>query len=335
VTIKLSICIPTYNFGEFIGQTLDSIIPQLTNDVELIVLDSNSIDNTFEQVTLRMESCPQLSYYKKDFRGGIDADIESIVSLSKGKYCWLFSADDLMYPNAVKLVLNYIHLNHDIYLNENILCSLDMKPLMGNPPLSNIEKPTLFDTSNNESRSSYFRSARSTEAFFSFLAGPIFKKTLWDEGTPFSRKFFGNRWIVAAHLLEMLNKGVTIFYLNKVLLQKRGDNDSFMELGLVNRMRLAIIGFRRMGNSVFGIDSIEAKHIRRCISNDLSLKHLLNAKLFLINSGDKFGVRRMDQLVTIHYSDIGFRNKVCILVYKNLPIFVLIIAKKIKYLLRR
>ena len=33
--IKLSICIPTYNFGEFIGETLESIIGQAGDEVEM------------------------------------------------------------------------------------------------------------------------------------------------------------------------------------------------------------------------------------------------------------------------------------------------------------
>lgn len=32
-TIRLSICIPTYNFGSFIGETLESILPQVTEGV--------------------------------------------------------------------------------------------------------------------------------------------------------------------------------------------------------------------------------------------------------------------------------------------------------------
>jgi abequosyltransferase len=48
--IRLSICIPTYNFGEFIGETLKSVTDQARNGVEIIVVDGASTDNTAEIV---------------------------------------------------------------------------------------------------------------------------------------------------------------------------------------------------------------------------------------------------------------------------------------------
>ena len=37
----LSICIATYNRARFIGETLDSIIPQVTPAVEIVIVDGN------------------------------------------------------------------------------------------------------------------------------------------------------------------------------------------------------------------------------------------------------------------------------------------------------
>ena len=47
---ELSICIPAKNFGQFIGETLDSIIQQANKNVEIVVLDGGSTDNTQEIV---------------------------------------------------------------------------------------------------------------------------------------------------------------------------------------------------------------------------------------------------------------------------------------------
>jgi abequosyltransferase len=49
-SLLLSICIATYNRGGYIGETLDTIIPQLDNDVELLVVDGASTDNTKDVV---------------------------------------------------------------------------------------------------------------------------------------------------------------------------------------------------------------------------------------------------------------------------------------------
>ena len=51
-SVRLSICIPVYNFGPFVGQTLDSILGQsgMGEGVEVLVVDGASTDNTEEVV---------------------------------------------------------------------------------------------------------------------------------------------------------------------------------------------------------------------------------------------------------------------------------------------
>jgi abequosyltransferase len=118
----LSICIPTYNFGKFIGITLDSITQNLREGVEVVILDGGSTDDTGRVVAQRQHDYPQIKYHRQEFRGGIDRDIAKVVSLSSGKYCWLFSADDIMKPGVVSKVLDGLQSNCDIYLCEHTLC---------------------------------------------------------------------------------------------------------------------------------------------------------------------------------------------------------------------
>lgn len=321
-TTALSICIPTYNFGQFIGRTLDSILPQISAEVELIVLDGGSTDNTFDEVAVRQRDCPQLSYYQQGFRGGIDRDIEKAISLAQGKYCWLFSADDLMLPGAIEKVLAAIQSNYDVYLCEHVLCSLEMQPIREHPPFNKMSHPRLFNLGDASHREEYFRSARTSEAFFSFLSGPIFKKEIWDGATNIPESFRNSCWIVAGHLLSMIPRGITLYYLNEILIHKRGDNDSFVEKGMVNRYAIAINGYRKIANTIFGYDSLEAFHIRRSICNDLTIKHLLNVKLDCVNGRLHEDKIALDRLAAIHYSDPQLSNSINLLIYNITPMFV-------------
>ncbi|OZA05611.1 MAG: hypothetical protein B7X95_05770, partial [Methylophilaceae bacterium 17-44-8] len=106
--IKLSICIPTYNYGAYIGETLYSILSQVTDELEVIVLDGGSTDETSTVIANYQRNYPQLCYYKQDHRGGIDRDIDKLLNLAKGKYCWLFSADDIMAPHSIDIILGEI-----------------------------------------------------------------------------------------------------------------------------------------------------------------------------------------------------------------------------------
>jgi len=104
--IKLSICIATYNRAEFIGATLESIIPQLTPQTELVVVDGASTDNTKEVVQDLAATCKRLRYFRLPKKGGVDQDYCSAVELANGDYVWLFSDDDLFETGAVKRILS-------------------------------------------------------------------------------------------------------------------------------------------------------------------------------------------------------------------------------------
>ena len=313
--IQLSICIPTYNFGKFIGLTLDSLLPQVCSGIEVIVLDGGSIDDTADVVSIRQREYPLLTYHYQSFRGGIDRDIEKVVSLAQGQYCWLFSADDIMLPGAVNKILEAIKSNADVYICEHVLCNLKMDPISEHPPFNNISHPRLFNLGDASQRKEYFRSARTSEAFFSFLSGPIFRKTIWDSAN-IPESFRGTCWIVAGHLLSMVSKGLTVNYLGETLLHKRGENDSFSDRGMVNRYRIAIEAFHHVGNSVFGKFSEEAFHIRRVLQLDIPFRYLILAKLKAAEHPDREDIQVLNRLAMMHYADPSISNWIKYTLYK-------------------
>lgn len=329
VVPKLSICIPTYNFGKFIGETLDSILPQVSSEVEVIILDGGSADDTADIVRAKQQDYPQLTYFHQNFRGGIDRDIEKVVSLAQGRYCWLFSADDIMQSGSVDKVLEAIKSNHDVYLCEHVLCDIEMNQISEYPPFNNIAHPKLFNLGDIFDKNEYFRSARTSEAFFSFMTGPIFKKSAWDS-TIVPESFYGTCWIVAGHLLSLIPAGITVSYLGEVLLHKRGGNDSFSDRGIVNRFRIAIENFQHVAHEVFGVHSEEAFHIRRVLQQDISFRSLIVMKLRAARNPEKEDIKVLDRIVKMHYADLGFKNRMKYVLYKKTPIFMLEIAYLIK-----
>ncbi len=103
---RLSICIATYNRSNFIAETLESIIPQLSDDIELLVVDGASTDNTEIILNEYALKEPRLRYVRFDKKGGVDQDYCKAVEMARGQYCWLFTDDDLIKPGAVNAVLN-------------------------------------------------------------------------------------------------------------------------------------------------------------------------------------------------------------------------------------
>ena len=105
---KLSICIATYNRGKFIGETLDSILVQMSPHVELVIVDGASPDNMAEVVGKYVTRFPEIQYYRQSKNSGVDADYDKAVGYANGEYCWLMTDDDLLRPGAVARVLQAI-----------------------------------------------------------------------------------------------------------------------------------------------------------------------------------------------------------------------------------
>jgi len=127
--LRLSICVPTYNFGAFIGATLDSIVGQATDEVEIVVVDGASTDDTAQVVQKIGQVFPRLRYYRREINGGVDADLAEAVDLARADYCWLMSADDVLVPHAVERILGELKEVYDVYLCNRTECDRDLTPI--------------------------------------------------------------------------------------------------------------------------------------------------------------------------------------------------------------
>jgi abequosyltransferase len=321
--LSLSICIPTYNFGKFIGQTLDSIIPNLTEGVEVVILDGGSTDDTMDIVAQRQHKYLQIKYHRQEFRGGIDRDIAKVISFANGEYCWLFSADDIMMSGSVDKVLNYIQSHYDIYLCEHTLCDYEMHPIKEYPIFINITTPEIFDLGNVVQRKRYFSEARTSEAFFSFMSGPIFRRAMWEKAEGIPESFYTTCWALAGRFLSLVSDGLKVHYLSESLIYKRSGNDSFLEHGVVNRLRITVEGFAHISESIFGKESFENFHIKRVLRNERTLPHLLGIKLMVGTSTQQGKMAALNQIVFQHYSNAGINNMCKYIIFRIAPISIL------------
>jgi glycosyltransferase involved in cell wall biosynthesis len=133
----LSICIATYNRAEFIGETLDSIIGQLEDDVEIVVVDGASTDGTQAVMERYASACKAVRYVRLPEKGGVDQDFCRAVEAARGTYCWLFPDDDLFKPGAIRRVLGTLRSGHALVIvNADVMnhdLSQQLKPsLLGN-----------------------------------------------------------------------------------------------------------------------------------------------------------------------------------------------------------
>lgn len=113
---SISVVIPSFNQGQYIEETILSVLGQGYPELELIVLDAGSTDNTVEVIEKYSD---KISYWhsKKD-KGQADA-INQGMNLSSGEVvCWL-NSDDMYLPGTLldigKRFCGRTNENHMVY----------------------------------------------------------------------------------------------------------------------------------------------------------------------------------------------------------------------------
>lgn len=98
-TPKVSILVPCYNSERFIAETLDSCLSQTYRNIEIIVVDDGSTDNSFE-LARRFESSI-VKVYRQNNSGACAARNHAF-SRSSGDYVVYLDADDIISPYFIE-----------------------------------------------------------------------------------------------------------------------------------------------------------------------------------------------------------------------------------------
>src|SRR5260221_3513416 len=249
---RLSICIPTYNFGEFIGETLKSIVGQASDEVEIVVGDGGSTDDTAEIVKRYQSHFSRLTYHNFGKKSGVDLDLSKTVELAGGDYCWLMSSDDVLTPGAIQRVLDEIALGHTVYLLNRTMCDRNLRPLRRkNSWLSNGTADSVYNFTDRSELIAYLNAAESIGALFSYISSIVVSREKWS-ATAFDERFAGSNYAHVFRLFSMLKVGgSTLKYIKEPFVLCRGDNDSFLDKGLANRFRIDFDGYRLLGEVLF------------------------------------------------------------------------------------
>jgi abequosyltransferase len=185
--MKLSICIATLNRAKFIGMTLESIVSQISEDVEVVIVDGASTDNTGEIVKGFQDRFPFIRYKCLPEKGGIDHDYSLAAELAQGEYCWFFSDDDLLVPGAVKAVLGAISSSKfDLVVVNSEIRSVDMSTVL-KPKALEVDTDILYTP--NEQEDLFIKVAN----YMSFIGCVVIRKACWAQRDRLS--YYGS-WFV-------------------------------------------------------------------------------------------------------------------------------------------
>jgi glycosyltransferase involved in cell wall biosynthesis len=96
---EVSIIVPTYNAERWVGQTLQSLVTQMFTNIEIIVVNDGSTDNS-ENIVRQFFFDKRLRYIKKE-NGGCGSALNVGHEAARGKYVTWCSSDNIYYSNFI------------------------------------------------------------------------------------------------------------------------------------------------------------------------------------------------------------------------------------------
>ena len=114
---KVSIVIPVYNGSNYLSQAIDSALNQTYKNIEIIVVNDGSKDNS-EEIALSYGD--KIRYFNKE-NGGSSSALNYGIKNMKGDYFSWLSHDDLYYPNKIEEEIKYADDNCVVFSGADLI----------------------------------------------------------------------------------------------------------------------------------------------------------------------------------------------------------------------
>lgn len=145
---KFSICMPTYNGAEYVGEALESILNQSYRNFEIIISDDCSTDDTVKRVKSFKDK--RIRIYKTLHNVGYGDNLKTFKSKISGDIMFMMAQDDLLTPDALSKINQAYHFDDDIGAVIRPYYQFDSDPRIpvrraGPPDLNNDMVVSIFD----------------------------------------------------------------------------------------------------------------------------------------------------------------------------------------------
>lgn len=139
--IKVTVALIAYNHEKYIKDALDSIVNQSYKNIQFIVINDYSTDNTNE-IILEYQKKYQFDYINNEENKGLCYNLNKAIDLAAGKYIALCASDDYWAEDKIEKQVSFYEKNPDLGFiygryhlvdnNNNITGTDNTKPLSGN-----------------------------------------------------------------------------------------------------------------------------------------------------------------------------------------------------------
>lgn len=121
---KLSIICPAYNHEKYVDDFIKSFLKQTENDIELIIVDDCSTDNT--RNIIKSYDDNRITLIENQYNMGINSTIKNGILQSNSEVFAICASDDMLYPEYAETVINVFSKNPNIHLFFTALQEIDI-----------------------------------------------------------------------------------------------------------------------------------------------------------------------------------------------------------------
>lgn len=210
----LSICIATRNRCLFLKSTLENILEQATERVEVVVVDGASSDGTAKMMESLQKPFPNIRYFRLETNGGIDHDYNLAVERASGRYCWLMSDDDILLPGTINQVLSAVGQGHSLVVVNSQVRNRDLRIVLQ-------RRRVPFRESRVYRPQEYEQIFIDLANYLSFIGCVIIKRSVWLERE--RQAFFGTYFVHVGVIFQKQLPGSTLFIADPMVLIRHGN----------------------------------------------------------------------------------------------------------------
>lgn len=118
----VSVIIPSYNYSQYIPETIESIRQQTYPHWEVVVVDDGSVDDTAAVVARFTEQDSRVKYHYQNNQG-LSAARNTGIALAQGDYIQLLDADDYICKDKLRLQVEVLeqHPNADLVYGDTYI----------------------------------------------------------------------------------------------------------------------------------------------------------------------------------------------------------------------
>lgn len=219
--VKVSVLMGTHNGEKHISEAIESIVNQSFSDLELIVCNDFSTDNTEKIVTDWQKKDCRIKLYQNNQTPGFTGALNTGLKKCQGKYVARMDDDDIALPNRIKAEYEYLEKNERVSLVGSNANYFDDTGIYGESHLK--EAPNKVDV---------WRGSVFLHPTVMFRKNVLNSVGYYDESDSVIRIEDYDYWC------RFYIEGLLGINLQSKLLNYREDTDSFSKRTMMSRIRL-------------------------------------------------------------------------------------------------